>query len=42
MDPGVLVQVQQEVSSLFDQGDTAMMSMWEMYAGFLNRAEQFN
>jgi len=35
IDPGVLVQLQQEVSSLFDQGDIAMMSMWEMYAGFL-------
>ncbi|MCX6383091.1 MAG: extracellular solute-binding protein, partial [Actinobacteria bacterium] len=36
IDPGVLVQIQQEVSSLFDQGDIAMMSMWEMYAGFLS------
>jgi ABC-type glycerol-3-phosphate transport system substrate-binding protein len=35
IDPGILVQLQQEVSSLFDQGDIAMMSMWEMYAGFL-------
>jgi ABC-type glycerol-3-phosphate transport system substrate-binding protein len=35
IDPGILVQIQQEVSSLFDQGDIAMMSMWEMYAGFL-------
>jgi ABC-type glycerol-3-phosphate transport system substrate-binding protein len=35
IDPGVLVQLQQEVSSLFDQGDIAMMAMWEMYAGFL-------
>lgn len=40
IDPGVLVQLQQEVSSLFDQGDIAMMSMWEMYAGFLTD-EQF-
>jgi multiple sugar transport system substrate-binding protein len=36
IDPGVLVQIQQEVASLFDQGDIAMMSMWEMYAGFLS------
>jgi multiple sugar transport system substrate-binding protein len=36
IDPGVLVQIQQEVASLFDQGDLAMMSMWEMYAGFLS------
>ena len=35
IDPGILVQLQQEVSSLFDQGDIAMMAMWEMYAGFL-------
>jgi len=35
VDPGILVQLQQEVSSLFDQGDIAMMAMWEMYAGFL-------
>ena len=41
IDPGVLVQLQQEVSSLFDQGDIAMMSMWEMYAGFLTE-EAFN
>ena len=41
IDPGVLVQLQQEVSSLFDQGDIAMMAMWEMYAGFLTE-EQFN
>jgi ABC-type glycerol-3-phosphate transport system substrate-binding protein len=41
VDPGILVQLQQEVSSLFDQGDIAMMSMWEMYAGFLTE-EQFN
>ncbi|MCG9479697.1 MAG: ABC transporter substrate-binding protein [Actinomycetia bacterium] len=41
IDPGVLVQIQQEVSSLFDQGDIAMMSMWEMYSGFLTE-EQFN
>ena len=40
VDPGILVQLQQEVSSLFDQGDIAMMSMWEMYAGFLTD-EQF-
>ena len=40
LDPGVLVQLQQEVSSLFDQGDIAMMAMWEMYAGFLTD-EQF-
>ena len=40
IDPGVLVQLQQEVSSLFDQGDIAMMAMWEMYAGFLTD-EQF-
>ncbi len=40
IDPGVLVQLQQEVSSLFDQGDIAMMAMWEMYAGFLTK-EQF-
>ncbi len=40
IDPGVLVQIQQEVASLFDQGDIAMMSMWEMYAGFLTE-EQF-
>ncbi len=40
IDPGVLVQLQQEVSSLFDQGDIAMMSMWEMYAGYLTD-EQF-
>jgi ABC-type glycerol-3-phosphate transport system substrate-binding protein len=40
IDPGCLVQLQQEVSSLFDQGDIAMMSMWEMYAGFLTD-EQF-
>jgi len=41
IDPGILVQLQQEVSSLFDQGDIAMMAMWEMYAGFLTE-EQFN
>jgi ABC-type glycerol-3-phosphate transport system substrate-binding protein len=40
IDPGVLVQLQQEVSSLFDQGDIAMMAMWEMYSGFLTD-EQF-
>jgi ABC-type glycerol-3-phosphate transport system substrate-binding protein len=40
IDPGILVQLQQEVSSLFDQGDIAMMSMWEMYAGYLT-PEQF-
>jgi len=40
IDPGVLVQIQQEVSSLYDQGDIAMMAMWEMYAGFLTD-EQF-
>ncbi len=40
VDPGILVQLQQEVSSLFDQGDIAMMAMWEMYAGFLTD-EQF-
>jgi len=41
IDPGVLVQLQQEASSLFNNGDIAMMSMWEMYAGFLSE-EQFN
>jgi ABC-type glycerol-3-phosphate transport system substrate-binding protein len=41
VDPGILVQLQQEVSSLFDQGDIAMMAMWEMYAGFLTE-KQFN
>jgi len=41
IDPGVLVQLQQEASSLFDQGDIAMMAMWEMYAGFLTE-EAFN
>ena len=41
VDPGILVQLQQDVSALFDQGDIAMMSMWEMYAGFLTD-EQFN
>jgi len=40
VDPGILVQLQQDVSALFDQGDIAMMSMWEMYAGFLTD-EQF-
>jgi ABC-type glycerol-3-phosphate transport system substrate-binding protein len=40
IDPGVLVQLQQEVSSLYDQGDIAMMAMWEMYAGFLTE-DQF-
>jgi len=40
IDKGVLVQLQQEASSLFNQGDIAMMSMWEMYAGFLTK-EQF-
>ena len=40
IDPGILVQLQQEVSSLFDQGDIAMMAMWEMYAGYLTD-EQF-
>ena len=41
VDRGILVQLQQEVSSLFDQGDIAMMAMWEMYAGFLTE-KQFN
>ena len=41
IDPGVLVQLQQEASSLFNNGDIAMMSMWEMYSGFLSE-EQFN
>jgi len=41
IDQGVLVQTQQEGTSLFDQGDIAMMAMWEMYAGFLTE-EAFN
>lgn len=40
VDRGILVQLQQEVSSLFNQGDIAMMAMWEMYSGFLTD-EQF-
>jgi ABC-type glycerol-3-phosphate transport system substrate-binding protein len=39
IDPGMLVQLQQEVSSLFDQGDIAMMSMWEMYSGYLKEKQ---
>jgi trehalose/maltose transport system substrate-binding protein len=42
VDPGLLVQLQQEVSSLFDQGDIAMMAMWEMYAGFLTEEQYEN
>lgn len=42
IDPGILVQIQQEVSSLFDQGDIAMMAMWEMYAGFLTEEQYEN
>jgi ABC-type glycerol-3-phosphate transport system substrate-binding protein len=42
IDPGVLVQLQQQVSSLYDQGDIAMMAMWEMYAGFLTEEQYEN
>jgi ABC-type glycerol-3-phosphate transport system substrate-binding protein len=42
IDPGILVQLQQEVSSLFDQGDIAMMAMWEMYAGYLTEEQYEN
>jgi len=42
VDPGILVQLQQDVSSLFDQGDIAMMAMWEMYAGFLTEEQYEN
>ncbi|MCL5986826.1 MAG: ABC transporter substrate-binding protein [Actinobacteria bacterium] len=36
VDPGMLVQMQWEVTDLYSKGDIAMMLMWDMYAGFLD------